>query len=884
MFSVLRAIVLTGFLLASLAFCAKAQDANPLVQFQGTDVPLNKALLEIRKEFNVALAYDSKELRRFRVSGSGEDKRLHDLLYEWLQPIGWSYQLVGNTTVILPQEALQTPPDKDVGNAQRTLHGRILDRETREPLPFASILVEQDVRGTTANADGYFTLKGYFSDTTRIRFSFVGYTATFLEVRGFSNEKATVIELMRSSALLPVARVSSRRNASLIRSERPSLQTIDAELAYRLPNIGEPDVIRAMQLLPGVSGALENSAALHIRGGAADENLVLFDGFTIYHLDHFFGVFSAFNANSVKSIRLHKGVFDVRYGGRASGVLEVSGKSGNRYRTVVKTDLTLLSAAVHLETPVLGDRTSFLLSARRSFTDVIFSPTYRSLFNGVYQDNVNASGASVNPFGGSEAPDFHFYDVTAKLSYRSELGDLLSLSVYNGRDRLAVGYTQETVDDRLSIEYNDRSQWGNAGAGLRWSRQWDESKHTTASLGFSAFNSELFGFDSRESLLIGTRDTVFFDRSTTINDLTLRVDHHQLAGRHHFGFGGDVTVLSVNNSALGDGMARTNENNSAETIAVYASDEIALTDRWFVKPGMRTTWFTGTAKAYAEPRIRTEILVGSALRLHAAAGRHVQFIRNVRRQDLFLNTSDEWRIADDVTVPVLQNNQVSAGFTLDWKLLHFESELFYKSVDGAIEDALRFISIEPGTYPQNLVSGEGTVRGLEALLRAETETHTGWVAYTLSRARNRFEEISLEEMPSYFDRLHELKAVYSYRPGRFEANAVFVYASGLPYTAATGVYELELINGEAEQLLAFGEIYGARLPAYHRLDLSVHYRFQLNAANASVGISLYNAYNRLNVRNRYAFLAGTQLENLLIGFRDQRFLGAIPAVHFSVEW
>jgi hypothetical protein len=871
---------MVGCLCCLLPLFSAAQEVNPLVTFKGTEVPLNKALLDLRKAHDVSLAYDSRELKRFTVSDDGSERRLHTLLDLWLEPIGFTYEVVGTTTVIRNAQRIERKLATSSQPQKVTLYGQLIDRESMEPLPFGSVTLVTSGKGANANEDGYFALTEVLSDTASVRVSYVGYLPRVLTVADFMQQSPLIVSLVRSRSLLPVARVQTQRDSRLITSQRPSLQSVDTELAYRLPNAGEPDIVRTMQLLPGVSGALENSAALHIRGGAADENLVTYDGFTVYYLDHFYGVFSAFNANSVQNIRLHKGVFDVRYGGRTSSVMEVTGKSGNRYRTVVKTDLTLLSAAMHVETPVLGDKTSFTFSARRSFTDFVFSPTYRNIFDGIYTDNVNAQST----FGGDSDPDFHFYDLTSKISYRSEKGDDLSLSVYSGRDELAIGYTEETLDDRFQIEYNDQSRWGTNGIGGRWSRQWNSAEHTTVTLGWSTFNSELFGFDSRSNLLVGIEDTLFFDRNTSINDLTLRAVHDISYEKHDLAFGADVTALVVENGRITSEGGRVNSRSEEQVIAVHAGDRFRPVDRFEIHPGLRSSYFTGTDRFYHEPRLMLAYEVLPKLTLHGAAGRSYQFIRNVRRQDLFLNTSDEWRIAGDASVPVAQSDQVSAGFSLDLKPFRLEIEAYAREMQGSIEDALRFISIAPGTFPDDLVNGSGRARGIEALVSKSEGVHTGWVAYTLSQVRNQFDALSIDEVPAYFDRLHELKAVYSFRPGRLEFNAIFVYASGLPFTPATGVYDLELINDEAEQLLAFSEIYSARLPAYHRLDLSVHYTFQIRASDASVGFSLYNAYDRNNVRNRYSYLVGTQAEALQVDLRDQLFLGAIPSIQLSIEW
>jgi len=191
---------------------------------------------------------------------------------------------------------------------------------------------------------------------------------------------------------------------------------------------------------------------------------------------------------------------------------------------------------------------------------------------------------------------------------------------------------------------------------------------------------------------------------------------------------------------------------------------------------------------------------------------------------------------------------------------------------------------DPGTFENNLVAGNGRSRGLEFLLSKSKGEHSGWVSYTLSKATNNFDEIQIDALPAEFDRRNELKAVYMFRPGKLHFNAVFVYASGLPFTPAFGTYELELINGETREFVAFGQLNSGRLPAYSRLDFSVYYDFMIGVGNATVGLSIYNVYNRNNVRDRYYFIAGTESDDLFVSQRDQTLLGFLPALQLTMEW
>lgn len=858
-----------------------AQDSIPYVSFSGEGERLDRALLAIRRDYDIKIAYDSRALRAYNVSGTGERILLSDILKMWLQETGFTYTVVDDTYVIV--RATISNPGVQPETFNYPLHGRVVDELDGEPLPFATIVTRGSNKGAVSNEQGWFTLYGVNSDTATVTISYLGYQSfSFPVPRDYAGE-TVVFRLPKVSANLPVALITTERQKRVIESRVPALVSIDPELAFYLPGTGEPDPVRTLQLLAGVSGALESSANIHIRGGAADENLVVYDGFTIYYLDHFYGLFSAFNANAIKNIRLHKGVFEPKFGGRASAVIEITGKQGSQELTRGKLDVNMLSTALHLETPIIGNKASLMLSARRSFTDVIFSPVYRSLFTNLYGNSTNTT-ASESFFRSGNAPDFNFYDFTAKVGWESKANDRFSFTIYNGRDRLAMQFAERTRDDRFMFEYNDRSQWGNTGVGTRWAKQWDATHAGNLTVGFSTYRSELFGFDRRMNIFLGTQDTLFFDRNTEISDLSIRYDHEMKLNQHTLGFGTASTAMRVENSRL-DSDGDFAESVAAESLlALYVQDVYAMGDDLALTGGWRTSFYTGLNRLYHEPRITAEWMVHPNLTLHGGAGRNFQFIRNLRRQDLFLNTADEWRLADGETLPVLRADQVTAGATYRRKHIKLDAEVYHKWSQGTVEDALRFTAFDQGTFENDLLVGRGRARGLELMVSKPEGLHTGWIAYTWARAFNSFDALPKREVPAYFDRRHEAKLVYSFRPGRFSFNAVFVYAQGLPYTAATGVVDVDLINGGTRPLVAFSELNGARLPDYHRLDLSATYACDALGGKLLIGLSVYNVYDRMNIRDRYYFSSGTQADNLLVDFNDLVFLGMIPSLQMSIEW
>lgn len=863
-----------------LCFSASGQVLDKKVSFHEGEMLLFKALKQIDDKYNVPFTYDSKALRGYKVSADVDSIALNELLSSWLNPIGFEALSFGESVVIAPKRMMQDVKQPSRFNV--TVHGRILDAISLEPLPFASVVVVNRNVGAYSNAEGYFTILNVPADTCVIEVSYVGFNRQKTRLTPDANLQNMEVLMHRNSAVLPVATVEVEQDRGNLQTFDPTTTIIDIELANTLPNVGEPDPIRLFQLLPGVGGALENSGAFHVRGGAADENLILFDGFTIYYLDHFFGVFSAINANSVKHMQLNKGVLDARLGGRASSVLEITGKQGNLLRPSVKLDFSPISFSAHVETPILAKRASMMMSFRRSFTDVLVSPTFNSLFTNVFNNSISALQ---NPASNAlnAAPDFRFFDFSAKVGWESLYGDKLGLAFYAGNDRLELNSSEKSADDRYVLGYNDRSTWGSTGVGFTWNRQWSATLRSTFSTGISGFNSELFGFDASENLLVGAVDTLFFDRDSEIRDASARFELEKILKNHRLGMGLNTTHYNVANAQLdSDGESLRDEKN-ANLLALYVQDEWKIAGM-VVNTGVRLSRFTSLKGAYAEPRIRASLPVSNRLRFFGGFGRNFQFIRNIRQQDLLLNTTDEWRLVDGDILPVLKVDQFSIGANLSFGAIKFSAEGFLKYFTGAVDDALRYPSLPTDAAAENLLVGSSRSKGLEFLLSKPSGKHTGWIAYTLSKAENTFSLLSDSPILARYDRRNELKMVYTLHSRKWDVGAVFIFADGLPYTPVYGTYAIPLINGEVRTFPAFGEINEARLPAYHRLDLSAKRKWQTGKYDVSLGVSIFNAYNRVNVKNRYYYISGTQGDNVVIGTRDLIFLGALPSLNLSIEW
>ncbi|MDG1765429.1 MAG: TonB-dependent receptor [Flavobacteriales bacterium] len=863
----------------------QAENNEKRITAEFTKLPLNKVLRIIQKDYGFSFAYDGKALKSIIITASFDSASITEVLDELCRNNQIAYQNVDGTYVLYEGRESTNPIAVQPKKINFTIEGRVLDLNTREPLPFANVREENESRGSASNVEGYFTLREVSSDTALIVVSYIGYRSREIRLHPDSAINNLRVFLKRDFGLLPEVTVFPEATQSIVEGELPGISSLNMATLDVLPNIGETDIVRAFQLLPGISGTTESNADFHVRGGASDENLILLDGFTLYHVDHFYGLFSGFNSNSIKNARIHKGVLSAEFGGRGSSVLELTAKNGNILRPNTQVDLGLMSLSALIESPILANQASMMLSFRRSFSDILFSPLYQSLFSNVYERSVQSiNQAQVDPFN-DNPPSFYFYDVHFKVGFETKNKDRFALSFYSGEDQLDLFYEDLTDDGRLGIQYNDQSDWGNIGVSGKWSRQWNPAHFTNATLGYSSFQSELFGFDVQDNRFIGFVDTLFFDRNTRLDDATLRLDHTWTQVNHEVKMGLHWSNYDIRNSSLNQAENTLIESESANFISLYTQDTWRPNERWEVLGGMRLNSYSKREGPSLNPRLLVKWMANKRWSLHSGIGLNEQVIRRLQRQNLFFNTADVWALAgNENEVPVLRSRQINSGISWrkdQWKA---QADVFWVMKEGVIEDVMLLNGLTAPLSNQNYLNGTGNTYGAELLLKKEEGKHSGWLAYTFTYNLNDFNLPSEDLIPSLFNQLHEFKAIYLFRKGPWKAAATWVYGSGIPTTDYLGTYQVDLLPNQSTNWPGFGALLGSRLPAYHRLDLSGDYGFSWGGANVFLGLSVFNVYDRLNVRDQQFYVSGVSQSGLNVELSQIAYLGFTPSLQISVKW
>jgi outer membrane receptor for ferrienterochelin and colicin len=826
--------------------------------------------------------------------------------------------LVGNTKRIIFCLLLLNILSASISFAQSEgidIKGYVVDAKSGEALPYANIAIKGKRIGAATNTEGYFILVNAPTDADTLEVYYIGYLTEVVSLISLDRTKPIIVKMKQSLLETDAITVTAEQYHIWKTASEVSQVTFSPKEISVLPNLGQVDIFRSLQLLPGISGVGDGSSGLYVRGGTPDQNLVLLDGMTVYHVDHFFGIFSAFNADAIKDVQVFKGGYPAKYGGRLSSVVDLTGKTGDLNKTRVGLGINLLSINGILEIP-LFNKGSFLLSARRSYTDFIQSGLYTKLYDFITDESNSNNQVAQGPrgrFGGrgmeqeETRPAFYFYDLNAKLSYNPTRKDAFAFSFYSGKDNLddsqelgdlqLRGTSEEDVfGTRTRQEITD---WGNIGASLKWSRQWHDRFNTNilfaASQYFSDYNRDMSfntdnggsGLDDSSRVFRGVGNFAS-EENNTINDLTFRLDSEwHLTQAHRLGFGAFVSQIETDYKAtLNDTISLFHRNRQSLQSSLYLQDRWILTDNWNVTLGLRSTFFDQTDQFYLEPRASMVYSLTRQIKLKGAWGQYYQYIHRVTNEDVLEGSRDFWLVADDDFQPSYAEHYI-AGISYENLDYLFEIEAFYKDLGDLVEYSRRFQ--RRADYGELFFFGAGVSKGIEFLAQKKAGVIDGWISYTLSKVDYKFPNLNNSiSFPASHDRTHEFKAVATYSLGSWDFSATGVFATGQPYTSPESQYFLEMLNGDQNSYIHVSDKNALRMPDYQRADVSISKHFyaedrwgdrKMDGWHAEAGLSVYNLLNHKNIWYRKYDLDVTP-----IVITDVTMLGFTPTIYFRMNF
>jgi hypothetical protein len=890
---------------------AQEQSSIKVTEYYWT-TPLLKVFNDLQTKYHLKLEYDSAEVANikfdYKFMGTDADLVFSIIVRErpelsFMKDDDGVYHVFRKSTEKPDGAGHQNIKFKGASEKKDiTVSGVVKDKVTGETLPFASVIINNTVIGTSTNQDGYFTIFKVPSDTSALKASYMGYENTTFFLRPKMDLSKVTIEMEPATNQLQEVRVIEDRDNMLeVDREEIAVMKMSPRQTAILPNIGENDVLRSFQLLPGVSGTNESSSGLYVRGGTPDQNLILYDGFTVYHVDHLFGMFSAFNANAIKDVKLYKGGFDAKHGGRISSVMEIVGKDGNDKQFNVGGALSLMSFNAFVEFP-LGKKVNFLAAARKSWKSPIYDAIFNQFSDAEEDDNTTQPpaggppGGPGGPGGGpggrvqqNAEPESYFYDVNAKITYRPSDKDNLSLSFFNGSDVL-----DNSRDNNFSFgggggisgSTNDNTTWGNWGSSLNWSRKWNGRTYSNTMISYSNYyslkdqSSELTRTDTSGEEITNMRGSI---ENNDLHDITFKSDWEWKANNHHqLEAGVQGTYLNVlYDFQINDTIKVQDRDDKAGTATLYLQDRMRFfKDRITVVGGVRLTYFSGTDKMYAEPRASFLFNITKKLALKGAWGLYYQYANRIVRSDLSSGSRDFWVLANDENIPVASAYHYIMGASYETRTMLFDVEAYYKTMEGLSEYTLQFTpSFQNVDFNDYFYTGSGNTIGIDFLVQKKYGNFTGWVGYTVSRTLYDFDVYGDASYHASHDVTNEFKFVNSYKHKKWTFSATWVYGTGKPYTPALGGYSLELLDGTTTDYIDVGNKNSLRYPDYHRLDIAINWAYKLgDVGKGTIGFSIFNLYNRSNVwYKEYQVVDGAVVET------DVNTLGILPNLTLSFQ-
>ena len=886
--AMMRRLSIAFLFAVALAFRGQSQENDSLtVRENYFGAPLLKVLRDFETKYGLPLKYDSALVSAYKYDYlyTGTPRiQAFDIIFRDNKDLSYYTDEEGVYCIVLtknlPRNRTRLENKRYQGKATRRnlrVTGRIKDQTNGEALPFASVYVEGNTAiGTSTNTDGYFTLYNVPSDTETLVFKYLGYETQYFYLSPEVNPENLFVELQPAGNLLDEIIIVKEREDVLKIPEFSIgiIQTTTAKIAD-LPALGEKDLFRTFQLMPGISGSNESSAGMYVRGGTPDQNLVLYDGFTIYHQEHLMGVFSAFNTNAVKDVQLHKGGFDAKHGGRLSSVMEIVGKTGNDKEFNIGGDAGFLGFNAFMEIP-FHEKGSFFIAGRRSFQSFMYNN-----FTSVYSENGQTGGGGGGRFmmRNQEKPASYFYDLNAKLTYNPSRRDILSLSFFNGEDDLdnsRSSFGSSFTGGSLT----DRTNWGNVGSSLKWSRNWDSRYYSHLLISFSNYYSLRDRQNSTTTEGQSGGAGLVFDMNTDENnklwDYSLKMDNEwKLNGKNKLEFGLHFSNYRISyRYSRSDTASILDMQNQGNLLSAYVQDRWMLSDRLTLLPGLRFSFYDVTSRVYAEPRFQAFYKLNGKISLKASGGSYYQFVNRIVREDISAGSRDIWLLSDREGIPVSHSLHWVAGGSYETKDYLFDVEAYYKKLNHLSEYTLRFAPsfVDQAEYQQFFYNGEGYSRGIDFLVQKKYGKLTGWIGYTLADTRYHFPVYGEGYFAANQDVRHEFKIVATYKPSKnFTLSATWIYATGKPFTEPVGAYTLQTPNSGSLNFIVAGAKNQSRYPDYHRLDLLGKYDLAfIKAFKSSLSLSLFNVYDRANVWYReYTYdtsLGVTETNINLLGF------------------
>jgi hypothetical protein len=861
------AFICLSFLLLTVISKSQNSILNKQVSVNFSPNNLRQLLDTITKQSTIQFQFSNNNIEVY----SGKSKKItlknrtiREVLDIVLQETGITYTVFQNQILL----------SKSTSQNKYIVSGFIREKGTKELIIGASVYIPNIKAGIITNSFGFYSITVPDMDSITLVFSCFGYTSITKRIK-LPQPRQLDIELWQTAKYMQAIEITADRAPKISQSTQMSNIDIPTQHIKNTPGLfGETDVIKVLQLMPGIQKPNEISTGLFVRGGGADENLILIDDAIVYNPFHILGIYSLFNGDIFQSTQLTKGGFSSKYGGRLSSVLDLRTRDGDKEKFQVELAAGLISSKVVVEGPLVKDQSSFIISARKTYLDLYIQPLYRHLLPIKFIAN--------------------FYDINTKVNYTLGENDRLFISGYIGRDKYGL-----IVPNIKFI-----TDWGNTMASMRWNHLFNRRFFTNTSFIVSRYkylDEQSFGTTSAKN------QNIIYNN---INDLQLKHDiDYYPSKKHYLKAGGTSTYHSFGIQRLNS----TINNYANDTMlhsfesALYIEDEYQVLSSFKLNIGFRGTHFTTQQKNYfnLDPRISVRYNIRHDLAAKISYAEINQYVRLLSTTGLG-NPKDIW-------IPVTRkwgpqkSKQIATGISKDFleKNIALSVEGYYKSINNILNyregSRINDIQNQSGSldWEQLVIKGKGWSYGGEFLLQKKGNQFAGWIAYTLSWSQNKFDSLNFGK-PFYtiFDRRHDVAMVGIYKIKRKKSNndgitlsVSWIYSTGTAFTLPVSNYIVPIHelpgsppNQFSSSVQEYSEKNTIRMPDYHRCDIGIQFHKTLKCGIRTWNISVYNVYNRKNPYS-YTIESNDPTDiNSTSTIWQTSILPIIPSVSYSIKF
>lgn len=865
--SLIRSLILIGGVLL-FALQTQAQKAETKLSFSIRNATLEEFVKRIENSTGFSFIYGEEVKMNHRLTLDVKQKTIPEILDLAFANEPVKYQITGRH--ILLQKKKQKPVSRKF-----TISGYVTDGTSSETLIGANILESRQQQGTTTNPYGFYSIT-LPAGETELSFSYLGYTTRQYRLE-LSKDTLINVLMQDNNQLEEVVIVSDKAEAGITATQMGAQEIPIAQIKNTPSILGEADVMKTIQLMPGVQAGVEGSAGLYVRGGGPDQNLILLDGVPVYNVDHLFGFFSVFTPEAVKKVTLFKSSFPARFGGRLSSVVDVRSNDGDMKKYHGTLSIGLLSSKIQLEGPIIRDKTSFNISARRSYIDLIAKPFMPK------DDKIS----------------YYFYDINAKINHKFSDRSRLFLNFYNGKD----SYYFKTTDSSSSM-YKDKMSlnWGNTIATARWNYIFNQKLFSNTTVAYNKYrmdaNSTVY---TKTNLIESISESNYHSNyHSGICDWSYLIDfdynptpaHHIKfgAGYLHHDFRPEVATSKIQEKE--DGITKqdtlynsiSNSTIQAHEVSAYIEDNFDIGSRLRMNVGLHLSMFRVQRRNYfsVQPRVSARYQLTKHTALKASYTKMSQYIHLLSSTPISMPT-DLWVPVTSKIKP-MQAHQYSLGsYYTGLPGWEFSVEGYYKQMRNVLEykEGVSFLGSSSG-WENKVEMGKGRSMGIEFMAQKTTGKTTGWIAYTLAKSDRKFAIGGInngERFPYKYDRRHNLSLVVNHKfSNRIDIGASWIFSTGGTATIAEEVTAIIRPGEDAIQQKDYIEKRNNyRLPASHRLNIGVNFNKKTKHGVRTWNISLYNAYNAMNPTMIYSNNSGGYASYIKNQEDGKVYLQYIPA-------